>query len=304
MGCNVLTKTLLLICACSVVGYLAPVAWFFDLFNHYRPQAAAAALLLLAPALLKYKTKALILVLTVLGLNLPPMLLALKAFPVASPYAAAVSKPEVTILAANVLTSNRHYADLLTTIAAQQPDVVVLTEVDAAWCEAMAALKAEYTYAITIPRPDNFGMAIYSKQSFDGHNYPAGRYALPMIAAEFDGFVLLAAHPLPPMSADNVHDLRDYLADVATHIRGSAKPLVLAGDLNATLWGDTMRPLQGLGLQRTNETPFAWTWPSIAPPLAIQIDHIFVRGMGVGAFSVLPGIGSDHFPIMARLVLQ
>lgn len=210
----------------------------------------------------------------------------------------------MTILAANVLTSNRHYDALLATIAARQPDIVVLTEVDAAWCEAMAVLEAEYPHAITIPRPDNFGMAIYAKQIFVGHNYPAGRHDLPMLAAEFDGFVLLAAHPLPPMSADNAHDLRDYLADAATHIRASAKPLVLAGDLNATLWSDTMRPLRGLGLQRTNETPFAWTWPSIAPPLAIQIDHIFVRGMWVSAFSVLPGIGSDHFPIMARLGMQ
>lgn len=298
------TKILLLLCACSVAGYLAPLAWFFDLFNHYRPQVVVAAVLLLAPALLRRNTKDLILGLTVLGLNVPLLILTLRTFPAASSYTAEVSKPEITILAANVLTSNRHYGALLATIAVQQPDVVVLTEVDAAWCEAMAALKAEYPYAITAPRPDNFGMAIYAKQSFVGSDHPAGRHALPMLAAEFDGFILLAAHPLPPMSADNARDLQDYLTDAATLIRTNAdKPLALAGDLNATLWSDTLRPLQGLGLQRSNAMAVAWTWPSIVPPLAIQIDHIFVRGMGVNAFVVLSDIGSDHFPVMARLAL-
>lgn len=298
-----LTRILILLSVCSLAGYLATLSWFFDLFNHYRPQAVGAALLLLVPAMLRRKTNELILVLMVLGLNALPLALALQEFPSAPSYHAVTSKSTIRIIAANVLTSNRNYAALLGTIMARQPDIVVLTEVDAAWCEAMEELKSEYPHAIALPRADNFGMAIYAKQTFVGHGLSAGRHALPLLAAEFEGFMLLAAHPLPPMSADNARDLRDYLTEVGRHIRASIKPVVLAGDLNATLWSETLRPLQGLGLERTNAMALAWTWPSIAPPLAIQIDHIFVRGVGVNAFSVLPGIGSDHFPIMAQLVL-
>ncbi len=297
-----LTRILILLCACSLAGYLASVSWFFDLFNHYRPQAVAAALFFLLFALLGRNKKHLILVLTILVLNIPPLVSALQAFPHAPSKSTPASDSTITIISANVLTSNSHYAALLALIAALQPDIVVLTEVDATWCRAMTNLQAEYPYAITLPRPDNFGMAVYAKQPFVGRNITAGRHALPLIVAEFEDFVLLAAHPLPPISADNVRDLRDYLTDAAAYIRTSVKPLALAGDLNATLWSDTLEPLKGLGLHRTNKHALAWTWPSIAPPLAIQIDHIMVRGLEVNAFTVLPGIGSDHFPIMVRLI--
>ena len=40
---------------CSVVGLLENMFWFFDLFNHFRPQAIVASLLLLLPSILYKK---------------------------------------------------------------------------------------------------------------------------------------------------------------------------------------------------------------------------------------------------------
>ena len=207
----------------------------------------------------------------------------------------------ISVIFSNVLTSNTNHQLLLDTILKHRPDVFVTTEVDEKWKTALEVNKSLYPFSIAIPRTDNFGMAIFSKIPFNSEGYDVGDYELPLIVLDFEDFALIAAHPIPPLSQKNSEELHAYIRKIAEVARNIKKPLVLIGDLNATLWSDAVNDLRGLGLRRTNQFGFAWTWPSGFFPLAVQIDHIFVRNVVMVDFEVLPYIGSDHFPIKSNI---
>jgi endonuclease/exonuclease/phosphatase (EEP) superfamily protein YafD len=72
--------------------------------------------------------------------------------------------------------------------------------------------------------------------------------------------------------------------------------------MNTTLWSDNAKYFKAAGLKSLS-AGFAWTWPYGFFPLAIQIDHIFVRDIAVKSFTALPSINSDHYPVRAELLL-
>jgi vancomycin resistance protein VanJ len=81
-----------------------------------------------------------------------------------------------------------------------------------------------------------------------------------------------------------------------------SKPVIIAGDLNATLWSPSLTPLMRSRWQWPEGSGITYTWPTFAPPFAIQIDHILTKGAKAGRYKVLPSIGSDHLPVRADLV--
>jgi endonuclease/exonuclease/phosphatase (EEP) superfamily protein YafD len=94
---------------------------------------------------------------------------------------------------------------------------------------------------------------------------------------------------------------------VAEELRGDHRPSIVVGDLNDVAWSRTnamfqkisglLDPRVGRGFYST----FNANWPAIRFPL----DHAFVsHHFRVAAFEVLPHVGSDHFPVFARLVLS
>lgn len=301
-------QALVLICVCSLVGLLSKTFWLFDLFNHFRPQAFLASFLLCFVSLWLKDKKGVLLAVLVMMLNAGLMLERFYAFP-AVQNSSQVSYVEgqtrnISVIFSNVLTSNTNHQLLFDTISKHRPDVLVTTEVDEKWKTALEVNKSLYPFSIAIPRPDNFGMAIFSKIPFKGERYDVGDYGLPLIVLDFEDFALIAAHPIPPLSQNNSGELHAYTRKIAEAVRNIKKPLVLIGDLNATLWSDTVNDLRGLGIKRTNQLGFAWTWPSGFFPLAIQIDHIFVRDVVMADFKVLPYIGSDHFPVKTNITIK
>ncbi len=127
---------------------------------------------------------------------------------------------------------------------------------------------------------------------------------LPLLMLDFKSFIVMAAHPMPPMSARDTQELHVYMLQIADVVRSVNKPLILVGDFNATLWSETLNELRGLHLVRANQAGWAWTWPSGFWPFAVQIDHIFVRDAVPLDFKTLPNIGSDHFPVRASVRVQ
>jgi endonuclease/exonuclease/phosphatase (EEP) superfamily protein YafD len=94
---------------------------------------------------------------------------------------------------------------------------------------------------------------------------------------------------------------------VAKEIDHQDQPSIVVGDLNDVAWSRTsslfqkisglLDPRVGRGFYST----FNANWPFIRFPL----DHAFVsRHFHVVAFEVLPHVGSDHFPVFARLTLS
>ena len=103
------------------------------------------------------------------------------------------------------------------------------------------------------------------------------------------------------MSAGAHADNLAYLADAAARVAKEQGPVVVAGDLNTTIWGRAMTPLRDAGLTNASPLGLAYTWPAALPVMAMQIDHILARDAVILNHRSLPDIGSDHFPVLATI---
>lgn len=300
------TIFIILLVVCSVVGLVAPLWPQADLFNHFRPQALVFGVLLGAVAFF-INRKAALLALAVMLLN--GALIAKRLYETAGiPSSATITEEggaygKISIISANVLTKNQKYEGLLSIVTTGNPDIIILVETDARWLENVAELREHYPYYTNVPRPDNFGMAVYAKMPFETEIIPVGSYKLPLIVADFAGFTLMAAHPIHPVRPDTMRENHEYLETMARIAEARVKPVVIAGDLNSTLWAETMTPLIEAGFKRINPLGFAYTWPMKFPLFAMQIDHFFAKGVRAGDFEVLGATGSDHYPIRADVLI-
>lgn len=301
---NSFTSLLACVAACSVAGLFSGLHWFFDLFNHFRPQAIVAGVILLLPMLILKNRRFALFAVAVILLNAALIAGRIYAFSKNSTTdAASYAAKSISVISANVETSNTNYAGVTNLIKERQPDIFVALEVDDMWVGHLKEIEAAYPYTLKHPRQDNFGMAVYSKIPFKGTVLEIGDYELPLFLMNFKNFALMTTHPIPPASRKNAEETRRYISEVALTASKTRLPLIVAGDMNATLWSDNIRPFIAAGLTPANPTGIAWTWPSNFLPFAIEIDHIFVRNALVRAFKVLGNTGSDHYPVEALISL-
>ncbi len=218
------------------------------------------------------------------------------------------ARPYVRLLVSNVYYANRHHGRLLGLVEREDPDVVGLVEVNARWLRKLKRLRASYPYHYEVPDEHYVGLALYSRLPIEDARELElpGEPSTPAIAATLKmpgGDVeLVLVHPVSPVGAAFIRQRNAQIAALARHAGAARAPLVLAGDLNLTMWNDAYRPLEeaaGLHNARRGHGIGA-TWPAIGP-LGVPIDHILASpGVRLRNFRVLPGIGSDHLPVTAE----
>lgn len=237
--------------------------------------------------------------------------------PQAVPTAAATSRPadHLRILVINVLMTNRQDARLRQLVAATQPDVLLALEPDAWWAQALRPLQPAYPHRVELPRPDAYGMILYSRLPLVGtrvqnllqRGVPSIRTHLRLPGGRQVTF--FGIHPTPPIP-DNYPDgvgLRgEALQKVIALVRQDARPVIVTGDFNDVSWSGTIQQLtrggelhdvnEGRGLYNTFDARSALArWP---------LDHFFVsEPFQVVTLKRLPDVGSDHFPLYAELAL-
>lgn len=235
---------------------------------------------------------------------LKPMALGVEACP---------SGSRIRVMVANVQKTNRRETALFRTIAATEPDILLVMETNEWWDEQLAALRETFPFRIQdIPaKAPFFGMHLLSR-------YPLVRpevkfYAdadTPSIVAGVelpDGEVIrfIGSHPRPPQSHSQPTTLRDAnLLAAAMESSASEQPTVLAGDFNAVPWervsrramriGGLLDPRAGRGLYPTYSTRSrVVSWP---------LDQVLYQDrFGLIEFRRLPDFGSDHYPVLADL---
>ncbi len=287
---------------CSLIGLLAPYYWLFDLFNHFRLHAVVASVVL--GGICCFYTKRLLAVcFVILVFNGALVLQRLQDSGADSLSVGNAATRVITMIAVNVYTSNQNHSGVLTLVARENPDIVVFTETNDRWVRELSGLERDFPYHIKHPRQDNFGMAVYSKLPFESDMLSVGNYELPLAVMTFARFTLLAAHPIPPVSAEKMTENRVYLEKIAEVVQAQQNAVVLAGDLNSTLWSHSIVPLLTSGLRRANHSGYAYTWPTQMPIFAMQIDHFFAKGVVAEDFEVLESIGSDHYPVKAKIAV-
>lgn len=291
-----------LLAGCCTPILLADFYWAFDLFSSLLPQAVLASFLILILAIL-IKQKSTV---YVSGVTFC-LMFSLAAISIwffwQGP--ATTDGKSISVLSANVLSSNTQYDDMIKIFEREDPDILVLTEVNDAWAEHILASSInKYPYQSLHPREDNFGMAVFSRLPFKESVHEDEAMISSFLNLRFDAWALLVAHPIPPMSATYDVALKNYFQALIQEARDSDVPVAVAGDFNSTLWSSNMKPFRKEGFKTTNYKILGWTWPDNFPLFAVQIDHILIKDMSVQEFDILEGAGSDHFPVKAVLTLS
>ncbi len=218
----------------------------------------------------------------------------------------------VSLLAANVLMTNRDAGRLLALIRRHRPDVFVALETDRWWEERLETLQGDYPHAVRQPQDNLYGMHVYSRHPLENARVEfLVEKDVPSIHAEMvppggPRIALHFLHPAPPSPTENEESTeRDAeLILVGRRAARSTLPVIVTGDLNDVAWSRTTRlfrrtsglldPRIGRGLFNT----FHVRWWFVRWPL----DHLFhSRHFAVVEMRRLPDIGSDHFPILIRL---
>jgi len=220
---------------------------------------------------------------------------------------------QISILTANVLTSNRRASDLLQMVHQYQPDVLVTLETDQWWEDQLAELEKDYNYTLKCPLDNKYGMHVYSKLLLQD---TAIQFLVEPDVPSMHALVELRSgvqvrihflHPAPPSPTENFRSSeRDAeLLVVAKSVSDEFSPIIVTGDLNDVAWSTTTRlfrkisglldPRIGRGMFNTFHADYFFArWP---------LDHLFhSEHFTLISIKRLPYFGSDHFPMLVELL--
>jgi endonuclease/exonuclease/phosphatase (EEP) superfamily protein YafD len=221
------------------------------------------------------------------------------------------AKTSVRLLVSNVYYANTEHERLLGLVDEERPDVIGLVEVTEDWLRNLAPLRSRYPYHFEVPDERYVGLALYSRLPLRGARVLElpDTGSTPAIAATLESpgrdVEIVLAHPASPVGADFIRMRNAQISALARHARAAQAPLVLAGDLNLTMWNDGYRPLVATaGLENAREGRcICATWPAVGP-LGVPIDHVLASpGVRLRNFRVLRGIGSDHLPVAVEFAI-
>lgn len=286
----------------SAAPMLAAHWWGFDLLSHFRAQYLGAQLILLTVLTFRRRWAWSVALVPFVTLNAAPLL----------PYwpgvrVSAEGRPQLKIMSANVESDNTQHRSLLTLIARESPDVILLVEFNAGWAQAIEPLAERYAHQIRIPRADRFGIALLSRlpfeeqRSFDLLTTPAVEARVDVLGTRVR---VLGVHLRPPTSQQWANERNEQLDALGDLLGASSEPTAVIGDFNVTPFSPYLsRMMREAALKDARRRRgLSFTWPTFLPVFGIPIDHCLVSE----EFSVLehrrgPAFGSDHYPIVVTL---
>ena len=221
-----------------------------------------------------------------------------------------------SVLVANVKMSNKKSQPLISLIEEKKPDMVLLMETDEWWNKQTDVLADNYPHSQKAINDVAYGMILYSKlplkeaktDYLNNENVPSFDCIVSLKNNEDINFHCL--HPVPPTHfkrlPDNEGQKEEALIVLGNRIDNQKLPAVIVGDLNDVVWShvdeltDTKDILYDTRVGRTfmnsyDAESFFMRWP---------LDHVLVtKEFELKKLERMPKIGSDHFPILAELVL-
>lgn len=218
---------------------------------------------------------------------------------------------ELRVMSVNVAYGQADPRALVAQIREHRPDLLSIQELTPEFAARAKrlGLSSLLPHAVSDPRPGASGTGLYARMALERSASPRGalnRQSAARFAFGAVGTVeVTAVHPPPPTDKWAAR-WRDELETLRTLPRPSGSRL-LAGDFNATLDHSEFRRLLGRGYTdaaAATGNGLHATWPSTRPlgPW-VGIDHVVFDGAWrARGFEVLPSVGSDHHPILARLV--
>lgn len=301
---------------CAVLGQFA---WPLDLFGHFRPQWAALGLIALLASLLLRHLPLIAVNVVLLAANVVPLVPHLMSY-IREPATAEASGRAIRIASYNMRGLATDDAKFQAFVAAEKPDVIVLTEIPSDIDLRTAPLEAAYPHKLMTHRESYHEIGILSRWPIAAleTNRSAGIYT-PVVAADLcppSGergacLRLVALHGMVPFGGGAAIQSQQF--DIAGRMAGShLGPVAVIGDFNATPWSPGFNGLKRRAnlIDATRGRGLTPTWQperlsaSIASLLALAIDNALVsQDIAVRASRVGPELGSDHRPIVLDLQL-
>lgn len=219
---------------------------------------------------------------------------------------------EISVLISNVLLSNRDSSRLLKLIRDTHPHVILTLETDQWWEGELRALEETFPHTVKLPKDDTYGILLYSRLPLRDTQIKFLREEhIPSIHTRVElpcGVTvrLYGLHPAPPypkyaLETTN-RDAELFL--VGKEVQRKKEPTIVMGDLNDVAWSyttDLFQKTSGLLDPRIGRGTFS-TFPVRFPLLHCPVDHVFVSAdFKLIELQRLSDIGSDHFPMLARL---
>jgi endonuclease/exonuclease/phosphatase (EEP) superfamily protein YafD len=292
--------------AVTLAGFAGGWHWFFDLASHFPWYWLLAALVWIAVAPRargRLATACLLVTVAVNAWTLLPYWLPAAAEDTAG-------QDTLRIVSLNVLVSNADKERVVAYLRQCDADVVVLLEVDDAWVEAIAQVDPLYPHQVLQPRDDRFGIAVISRLPLPNQRVSQLADGPPVVIADLPrgarGCLLVAAHPPAPIAAAWSAQRDSQLAAIGDVAATESRPVIVAGDLNATPWSHGFRQL--VRLRGLRDSALGWgiqpTWNARHWAPRIPIDHVVVSpSVRVVSRRVGPDVGSDHLPVEATLAI-
>lgn len=208
---------------------------------------------------------------------------------------------KISILHANLLSSNKNKSSIFDLIDKHNPDIIGLQEVSFSWEKEINKKLKHYKYRMIDAKKGNFGIALLAKLPLNNiENKKFTNLDINSIIATVSKnnktINLCYTHPTPPISKKLFNYRNKQLLQVAQSFSNKKNALVF-GDMNITPWSVWFKKFMNVAELNHSTNKILKTWPA-KTILGIPIDHFFhSNDFSVANVEVLPDIGSDHKPI-------
>ena len=222
--------------------------------------------------------------------------------------------PKLRVVTSNLRFTNRNPIQLGRELEGWNADVLFLQELTP---DQLVPLKEagafdRFPYSYVDARFGSFGGGIWSRYPLsEGETWTLGGHPFVRAVADVDGqpVRLVNVHTKAPSRGWAVPFWKEQLAGLGQAAQADPRPVVIAGDFNATYGHKPFRDLLAMGLREAHIQAgrgLAVTWPRggrVIPPV-YRLDHVLVSP-DVAVLEVREGRGkgSDHRPVIADLAL-
>lgn len=303
----------------TLASHLKWTVWWIRLADFPRLQITAAMLLILILSLVFYRFNEVwqIVISGLLLLSIVYQLVKISRYTIFWPkqvkaYHGNNKEQSISLAVSNVLQTNQNTLKLIKLIEELKPDLLLTVETDDWWEQQMRPIEKDYAHTVKKPLDNLYGMILYSKLELKDvqinylieEDIPSIEAQVRLRSGEF--IQIYCLHPKPPFptESDTTTNRDGELLLIGKKIEKERKPALVFGDFNDVAWSRSTRLFQkvsqlldpriGRGFFNTfHAQQFLMRWP---------LDHIFHSSdFKLIQIKRLKSIGSDHFPMYAKL---
>ena len=218
---------------------------------------------------------------------------------------------EISIISSNVLQKNNEYHKLIELVRSIEPDILLTTETNKEWEEALKELEDGFSFNQKIALENRYGMHFYTKlKAIEIKEHFLLSEETPSIEAHLEDdkgnrFVFWGIHPPPPSPTEKPTSKQNdaELMKVAKLIVGTGYPSIVVGDFNDVCWSRSIKLFAKISKLKDVRIGrgVIGTFPVKPGIFRFPLDLIFSsKGIKVVEIEKLPKIGSDHFPVFSK----